>query len=397
MAKYKIQLTKENLFTGSTFNSSLSTINYKDSDEEDVETEDAYTETDYEGFEISMSYLDFKEMVRIYDTMYNIPDNDDVLRKSIQQMYELGQPYAQIRSEQYYKEEIIEEMPDIQSNYKDISESVLVWKTDKTIYDTEYMLVIFPKTYKTMDIHLVPKPLYDAVMEEDSNKDVWHIALAVIPNITDSHKTDNKSKLKEDNVGKIESANIPVAEITLDSPGLRVSNMLSFMTKNLMPEELAYRALSTYVDSMSFFNTDSGSGSGSGSGDGSSFTSDIYVGKATNVGGFFMIREVIAEVHKGDIDEVFAATKDTFIYNVNFFPFYTEVGLLDDLTFYICKDDDKRTSYGTFTQEGVESKLDEDDILDKLDDGLPFFTFDYTSNIEEVAVDTKTIGLDKIK
>jgi len=395
MAKYKIQLTKENLFTGSPFDSSLDTLNYKDSDDENIETEDAYTETDYEGFEISMSYLDFKEMVRIYDTMYNIPDNDDVLRKSIQQMYELGQPYAQIRSEQYYKEKIMDEMPDIQSDYKDISESVLVWETDKVIYDTEYMLVIFPKTYKTMDIQLVPKPLYDAVMEEDGNKDVWHIALSVIPNITDSHKTDNKKKLTEDDVGKIEGANIPVAEITLDSPGMRVSNMLSFMTRNLMPEELAYRALAAYVDSMSFFNTDSGSGSGSGNG--SPFVSDVYVGKTTNVGGFFMIREVLDEVHQGDIDEVFAATKDTFIYNVNFFPFYTEVGLLDDLTFYICKDDDKRTVYGLFTQEGVETKLDEDDILTGLDDGLPFFAFDYTSNIEEITVDTKTIGLDKIK
>jgi len=392
MADYTTEITASSLYGGTPF--------VKDSipiDVGEVETEDEYDETKFNSIDISIPFYEFKKAIKNYDNLYNIPNNEPELKKAINLLYTIGMPYAQLSKYHdgnipYYKTTVNEAIPRMQEDYAANNNQIMVFSfTDITLYATQYALVITPKSYKQIEATLVPIDLLDYIDKEKTH----YIAFVVNINATGDDKTGNKSKLDKENISGTINMDLPITEVktSTDTP-IQVTQLLYLEAVNLLGEELGVRAVYEYRNSMTLLGGDTSSASNSTA----LALNSIYVGAATGVDGFFMIRHVLGKASIGGVpNAMYAETEDTFIYGECLFPYYTEIALNTTNRFYICNDDEERTVYGKFTVNELKGdSAEEDKPLDFLSEGNYFFGYDSVDSISKIEKSSSDIGLNEI-
>ena len=334
--------------------------------------------------QVEIPYKVFVETVKLWNVQFNTI-GDVETKKTVENIISLANVIA-FYSQPDYK--TIEH--DLINKYGTVKNQSINFKFENmSLYNTDYMLIIYPQKFNQFNAQLVPIDSYNALSDKERVK---HFFLAI--KIPLSYLSDQLTDKKEipSSIGNSLDVIIPTATSEQELKDTRFEDNFFFLINSITPTDkdssdimkryLQLGGLAACPESITSKKEQDKK-------------KKAFIFKAWHTDNVYQIIVANNIKHSGS-KELFITGKIIYLYSELLFPLYVHIEQPQaDIQYNYCTDSKKRSRYGFFSEGYLGIELEKDKPLFDNFDG--FFLYDNQKNIKVVEVGTKSLSVPDFK
>lgn len=370
-----ITIDDQSVSDGQSFSNTLKSIdwtNIKDSKE--------YRKFKPNNIEIEIPYNVFLETVKLWNIQFNTIEDGET-KKTIENVMSLS---SVISINHSLKHTEIEH--ELINKYGLVKNQVIHFKIENyTLYNTDYMLFIYPQKFNSFNVQLVPIDKYNAIKPKEKAKH-FYLAIKIPLSYLSNQLTDIKAIPNK--VGENVEIIIPTAtsEIKLDNTSFK--DNLFFLINSVTPKNINSSDITRKYLEVCRLAVCPEAINAKNSKDSKKYG---FIFKAWHTDNVIQIIQADTTTHTSCGDFVITG-KIIFLYSELLFPLFIQLTKVQsDIKYNYCSNSKERSRYGFFSEGYLGLEVQKDQPL--FNDFNGFFVYDNEKEIKLDTVNSKSLNV----
>lgn len=361
-----VDITDPFLDTGAKYQDKPEKINWK---EIDVDTK--YSKIEADSLKVTIPYSVFFEMAKLWNNQFNNIEPLQV-KKTVLGLMSL----ASVIEEEKKTDDKKAIENELKETYEIVKKKPLEIIFNKIeLYNCNYYLYMHPKSSMVVDVSLVPEDIFNKIDPDTLDKSFYLAVKMPISNLQDGINDDKAAVPKK--VFHVEDFILPLVKKEISvKKGAVIALKSYFLANELTPSGISSKNVLSKYKKLSAFVLGS--------------QNETYVYKAWGSNNLIVATEIIAKKLLPHSMQYGAVIKKTYIYSKIFFPVFLEFVDNEFLLYYACRDSNKRSRYGFFSEDYLGASEDKDKPIYK--DFNSFFVYDFTNNLNVFPINVNELN-----